>query len=44
VTRGEPFEDRANRIELHELFHRNLTDDGTSKWRADDKPEQVEVA
>src|SRR5918993_53433 len=44
VARGKTFEDRPDRIELHELLDRNLTDDSAAKRGADDEPEQVEVA
>src|SRR4029453_13459969 len=44
VPCSEPFEDRANRIELHELLDRNLADDRATKRRADDEAEQAESA
>ena len=40
----ETLEDRADRIQLHELFDRNLADDGAAKRGAHHEAEQIEIA
>ena len=44
VPRRETLEDRADRIELHELLDRNLADDRAAKRRAHHEAEQIEIA